>query len=92
MSVGGDTLADKARDFLGKGHLSGEQQGKGTQENCSAVRLTVLGFVVLWLVSRLSLANHSDPGSFLVVQASNTQPRRIPVRRVLGGRMTGISL
>ena len=66
-------LADKARDFLGKGHLSGEQQGKGTQENCSAVRLTVLGFVVLWLVSRLSLANHSDPGSFLVTCTSPSQ-------------------
>ena len=73
MSVGGDTLADKARDFLGKGHLSGEQQGKGTQENCSAVRLTVLGFVVLWLVSRLSLANHRDSGSFLVACTSLSQ-------------------
>ena len=69
MNVRGEPLADKARDFLGKGHLSGKQQGKGTQENLSAVRLTVLGFVVLWLVFRLSLANHSDPGCFLVVHA-----------------------
>ena len=28
--------ADKARDFIGKEHPGGEQQGKGTQENCSA--------------------------------------------------------
>ena len=47
MNVRGDMLTDIARDFVGKGHLSGEQQGKGTQENCSAVRLTVPGFVVL---------------------------------------------
>ena len=31
-----ETRADKARDFIGKGHLGGEQQGKETQENCSA--------------------------------------------------------
>ena len=35
--VRGDTCADKARDFIGKGHPGGEQRGKGTQENCSAV-------------------------------------------------------
>ena len=29
-----ETRADKARDFTGKGHPGGEQQGKGTQENC----------------------------------------------------------
>ena len=31
-----ETHADKARDFIGKGHPGGEQEGKGTQENCSA--------------------------------------------------------
>ena len=35
----------------------GEQQGKGTQENCSATWLTVSGFMVMGLVSRWSLAN-----------------------------------
>ena len=35
--VWGDTCADKARDFIGKGHPGGEQEGKGTQENCSAM-------------------------------------------------------
>ena len=39
-----DTCADKARDFIGKGHPGGEQQGKGTQENCSATWLAVSGF------------------------------------------------
>ena len=45
----------------------GEHQGKGTQENCSALCLTVSGFTVMALVSGLSLATHSDSGSFLVV-------------------------
>ena len=38
----------------------------GTQENCSATWLEVLGFMVMGLVSRLSLNNHSDSESFLV--------------------------
>ena len=64
--VGGDTCADKARDFIGKGHPGGEQQGKGTQENCSATWLAMLGFMVMGLVSGWSLANHSNSESFLV--------------------------
>ena len=43
--IQGDTLADKAGDFIGKGHPGGEQQGKGTQEDCSATWLAVSG---LW--------------------------------------------
>ena len=35
--------------------------------------LLVSGFVVIRLVSRLSLANHSDSGSFLVVHALLSQ-------------------
>ena len=35
--------------------------------------LTALGFMVVELVSRLSLANHSDSGSFLVVCTSFSQ-------------------
>ena len=71
--VGGDTCADKARDFIGKGHPGGEQQGKGTQENCSASWLAVLGSMVMGLVSGWSLANHSNSESFLVVHASLSQ-------------------
>ena len=71
--VRGDICADKARDFIGKGHPGGEQQGKGTKENSSATWLTVSGFMVMGLVSRLSLANHSDSESFLMVHALFSQ-------------------
>ena len=43
--------AREARDFIGKGHLGGEQEGKGTQENSSASWLTVLDFMVIGLVA-----------------------------------------
>ena len=69
--VPGDTCANKARDFIGKWHLGGEQEGKGTQEN-SAAWLTVLGFMVMGF-SGLSLASHSNSESFLVVHASLSQ-------------------
>ena len=49
--VQGDRCADKARDFIGKGPPGGEQEGKGTQENCSASWLEVLGFMVMGLGS-----------------------------------------
>ena len=65
--------ADKARHFIGRRHPGGEQQGKGTQENCSAMWLAVLGFMVMGLVSGLSLANHSDSESFLMVHTSPSQ-------------------
>ena len=59
--------ADKARDFIGKGHLGGEQESK---ENCSATWLAILGFMVMGLISGLPLANHSDSESFLVMNRS----------------------
>ena len=59
-----ETRADKARDFIGKGCLGREQEGKGTQEDYSAVRLEVSGFMVMGLVSGLFLASYSDSGSF----------------------------
>ena len=46
-----ETHADKAKYFIGKGHPGGEQEGKGTQENCSAAWLAVSGFMVMGLVS-----------------------------------------
>ena len=82
-TVRGATCADKAREFIGKGHPGGEQEGKGTQENCSAAWLTVSGFMVVGLVSGCFLANHSNsvfPGG-----ARIAQPRWMPVRRILGG-------
>ena len=64
--VWGDTYADKARDFIGKGHPGGEQ------ENSSAMS-SVSGFMVIGLVSGLSLANHSDSESFLAVHTLFSQ-------------------
>ena len=49
--------ADKARDFIGKGLLGGEQQVEGTQENCSAMWLTVSGLMGMGLVSLSPPAN-----------------------------------
>ena len=66
--VQGDTCANRTRDFIGKGHLGGEQWGKGTQESSSTTWFAVLGFMVMGLVPGLSLADHSDSESFLVVQ------------------------
>ena len=86
--VQGDTCADRARDFIGKGHPGGEQEGKGTQENCSVTWLAVLGFMVIGLVSGLSLANHSD-SRVLSVGTHLVQPRWMPERRILGGGQTG---
>ena len=62
---------------MGRGYLDGEQEGEGTQEDCSATRLMVIGlapgFMVIGLVFRLSLTNPSDSGSFLVVHTSFSQ-------------------
>ena len=86
-----ETRADKAREFTGKGHPSGEQQGKGNQENSSVTWLVVSGFMVMGLVSRLSLANHSNP-RVLPGGACLVQPRWMPERRILGGGQTcGVS-
>ena len=68
--------------------------GKGAQaESSREPRRTALpqwhavsGFMVMGLVSRLSLANHSDSESFL--SARIVQPRWMPVRRILGGGWT----
>ena len=68
--------------------------GKGTQENCSATWLTVLGYMVMGLVSGLSLANHSDSESLLVVHALFRQHecRREGFREVVGHVVTPFDL
>ena len=68
-----ETHADKARDFIGKQQPGEEQRGKGTQENRSNTWLAVSGFMVMGLGSMLSLDNHSDSESFLVMQALLSQ-------------------
>ena len=62
-----------ARDFTGRECPGGEQESKETQENCSATWLTASGFMVMGLVFGLSLANHSDSRSFLVVHSLFSQ-------------------
>ena len=88
--VRGDTCADKARGFIGKGCPGGEQKGKGTQEDCSVTRLTISGFMVIGLVSGWSLANPSNsvfPGGALMAQ-----PRWMLARGILGSGCThGVS-
>ena len=71
--VRGDAHADKPRDLVGTGCPGRQQQSKGTQENCSTTWLTVWGFMVMELVSILSLANHSDSKSLLVTSALLSQ-------------------
>ena len=64
--------------------------GKGTQENCSATWLAFSGFMVIGLVTGLSLANHSNSESFLVTRI--TQPRWMLARGILGSGWTrGVS-
>ena len=47
----------------------GARESEGTQEDCSATWLAVSGFLVMGLVSGLSLANHPDSECFLVAHA-----------------------
>ena len=61
------------QETTGKGRPGKEQKAKGTQENCFATWLEVSGFMVMGSVPRLSLANHSDSESFLVVLALFSQ-------------------
>ena len=65
-------MLTKQEILLGKGTWV-ESSRVRTQEDCSAVWLAVSGFMVMRLVSRLSLANYSDSESFLVVHALFSQ-------------------
>ena len=66
-------MLTKQETLLEETLSGGEQQGKGTQENCSATWLTVSDFMVMGLVSGWSLASHSNSASFLVAHASLSQ-------------------
>ena len=61
------------QDFIGTEGPEGKQQGTGTQEDCSTTCLAVSCFMVMLLVSGLSLANHYDSGSFLVARTLLSQ-------------------
>ena len=74
----GNELSEETHVLTEQEILSGkgtrvESRTKGTQENGSASWLAVSGFMVMGLVSGLSLANHSYSESFLVVHALFSQ-------------------
>ena len=89
--VRGDTRANKARDFIGKGRQGREQGDKGTQENCSAMWLAVSGFMLtglaFWVVSGQSscLCPYLVWLRVLPGGTCSSQPRWIPAQRILGG-------
>ena len=56
--------------------MGGEQEGEGTQEDRSAMWLTVSGFTVMGLISGLSLASCSDSEPFLVAHTLLSQDGR----------------
>ena len=70
--LSGERSAVQARGFIGKGCQGGGQEGEGNGENCSATCLTVSGFMVVGFLSGLSLASHSELGSFLGAHTSLT--------------------
>ena len=82
-------MLTKQEILLGKDTRADSSRVRGPRRT-ALPRLTVLGFMVMGLVSRLSLANHYDrvlPGGTHLVQ-----PIWMPVRRILGGGWTcGIS-
>ena len=88
--VRGDTLADKARDFTGKGRLGREQEGEGAQETCCAAWPLVSGFRAMGLASWLPLANlsYSEPflGGRLLLSQGGCQQERF--REVMGHTMS----
>ena len=65
-------MLTKQETLLGRGTQRESRRVK-TQENCSATWPAVSGFMVRELVLGLSLANHCDPGSFLVVHTLLSQ-------------------
>ena len=65
--------ADEAGDFIDGVH--GQKEGReGNLGELLAMWLIVLGFMVMGLVSRLSLANHSE-GCHLQIQTQRPQEK-----------------
>ena len=59
-------VAEKTRDFNGKIHLESSRV-RESRRTALPMWLTILGFMVMGLVSWLSLTSHSDSESLLVV-------------------------
>ena len=66
----------KQEILLGKSARAESSRVREPKANYSATWLTVSGFMVMGLFSRLSLANHSDSESFLVVHTLFSQVER----------------
>ena len=66
-------MLTKQEILLGKGARVESRRVREPRRTRSATWLTVSGFMVMGLVSGLSLTNHSDSESFLVVQALFSQ-------------------
>ena len=66
-------MLTKQETLLGWGTQVESRRVREPRKDCSATWLAVSGFMVMGLVSPLSLASHSDSGSFLVVSASLSQ-------------------
>ena len=64
-------MLTKQETVIGRGTWVESNRVNGSRR--TATQPAVSSFTVMWLVSRLSLASHSDPGSFLVVCASLSQ-------------------
>ena len=62
-------MPTKQETLLGRG---AQVESRRVREPSSATWLAVSGFMVMQLVSRLSLPNHSDSGSLLVVHAHHS--------------------
>ena len=71
--VRGDTCVMKQEILLGKGTWVESSRMRETRRIALPVARTVLGLMLMRLVSGLSLANHSDSESFLAVHALFSQ-------------------
>ena len=78
--VRGDSRADKAKDFIGKGRPGWRAAGPGNQENCSPIWLAASSLMGRRLVLGLFLASRLAqpilvlaPGSFVIAHAPLSQ-------------------
>ena len=88
--VRGDTRADKARDFIGKGHpgeSSGVRGPRGTALPCGSQPLVLCDGIRFRVVFSQSFWLRVLPGGARLVQ-----PRWMPARRILGGGWAQVSL
>ena len=75
-------MLTKQETLLGRDAQAESSRIRELRGTTPPMRLAALSFMVIGLISRLSLADHSDLASFLVVCMA--QPRWIP-ERILGG-------